>query len=94
MCTILVFLINRYLQHLMTSNNTPTLIGSDYRIALLCNAYSTNQEYYARPMGIIIETLFGSQKVRLFDVMKFTSDYQLACLLLHTTATVQHQVTI
>ncbi|XP_050360927.1 mediator of RNA polymerase II transcription subunit 23 isoform X2 [Nymphalis io] len=51
-----------FLQHLMTSNNTPTLMGSDYRIALLCNAYSTNQEYYSRPMGIIIETLFGSQK--------------------------------
>ncbi|XP_037867967.1 mediator of RNA polymerase II transcription subunit 23 [Bombyx mori] len=50
-----------FLQHLMTSNNIPTL-GSDYRIALLCNAYSTNQEYYARPMGIIIETLFGNQK--------------------------------
>ncbi|CAG9138091.1 unnamed protein product [Plutella xylostella] len=49
-----------FLQHLM--NNTPTLMGADYRIALLCNAYSTNQEYYARPMGIIIETLFGSQK--------------------------------
>lgn len=46
----------------MSSNNTPTLLGTDYRIALLCNAYSTNQEYFARPMGIIIETLFGSQK--------------------------------
>ncbi|XP_039763756.1 mediator of RNA polymerase II transcription subunit 23 [Pararge aegeria] len=51
-----------YLQHLMTSSNTPTIMGSDYRIALLCNAYSTNQEYYSRPMGIIIESLFGSQK--------------------------------
>ncbi|XP_041987313.1 mediator of RNA polymerase II transcription subunit 23 [Aricia agestis] len=51
-----------YLQHLMTSNNTPSLMGSDFRIALLCNAYSTNQEYYSRPMGIIIETLFGNQK--------------------------------
>lgn len=37
-------------------------MGSDYRIALLCNAYSTNTEYFARPMGIIIETLFGNQK--------------------------------
>lgn len=46
----------------MTSNSSPTIMGSDYRIALLCNAYSTNQEYFARPMGIIIETLFGSQK--------------------------------
>ncbi|KAI5647050.1 mediator complex subunit 23 domain-containing protein [Phthorimaea operculella] len=51
-----------FLQHLVNSNNTPTLMGSDYRIALLCNAYSTNQECFARPMGIIIETLFGSQK--------------------------------
>lgn len=44
------------------TNTTPTLMGSDYRIALLCNAYSTNQEYFARPMGVIIETLFGNQK--------------------------------
>lgn len=44
------------------TNNTPTLMGSDYRIALLCNAYSTNQEFYARPMAIIIETLLGNQK--------------------------------
>ncbi|CAH4038427.1 mediator of RNA polymerase II transcription subunit 23 isoform X1 [Pieris brassicae] len=51
-----------FLQHLMSSNNVPSLIGSDYRIALLCNAYSTNQEFFARPMGIMIETLLGNQK--------------------------------
>ncbi|KPI96136.1 PREDICTED: mediator of RNA polymerase II transcription subunit 23 [Papilio xuthus] len=51
-----------FLQHLMSSNNTPSLMGGDYRIPLLCNAYSTKQECYTRPMGIIIETLFGIQK--------------------------------
>lgn len=51
-----------FLQHLLSSNNTPTLLGSDYRIALLCNAYSTNQEFYTRPMAIIIDTLLGNQK--------------------------------
>lgn len=29
---------------------------------MLCNAYSTNQEFFSRPMAIIIESLFGSQK--------------------------------
>lgn len=37
-------------------------MGSDYRIALLCNAYSTNQEYFSRPMAALVDTILGTQK--------------------------------
>lgn len=51
-----------YLQHLVTSNNTNLCMGSDYRIALLCNAYSTNTEYFNRPMQALVDTILGTQK--------------------------------
>jgi mediator of RNA polymerase II transcription subunit 23 len=35
-------------------------MGSDYRIALLCNAYSTNQEYFTRPMAALVDTILGT----------------------------------
>lgn len=31
--------------------------GNDYRIILICNAYSTNQEYFARPMNLLVDAL-------------------------------------
>lgn len=37
-------------------------MGSDYQIALLCNAYSTNQENFTRPMAALVETILGAQK--------------------------------
>lgn len=37
-------------------------MGSDYRIALLCNAYSTNTEFFNRPMQALVDTILGSQK--------------------------------
>lgn len=37
-------------------------LNTDFRIVLLCNAYSTNQEYFTRPMALLVETLNGSQK--------------------------------
>jgi mediator of RNA polymerase II transcription subunit 23 len=43
-------------------NNTALIMGSDYRIALLCNAYSTNQEYFTRPMAALVDTILGTQK--------------------------------
>ncbi|XP_059485779.1 mediator of RNA polymerase II transcription subunit 23 isoform X2 [Neocloeon triangulifer] len=53
---------HEFLQHLVLSNNTQLTMGSDYRIAILCNAYSTNQDYFTRPMAALVETIFGSQK--------------------------------
>ncbi|XP_066272187.1 mediator of RNA polymerase II transcription subunit 23-like [Branchiostoma lanceolatum] len=35
---------------------------SDYRIAVLCNAYSTNTEFFGLPMGVLVETIYGSGK--------------------------------
>lgn len=49
-----------FLQHLASSQNLT--IGDDYIVALLCNAYSTNQEYFSRPMGAIIDTILGTNK--------------------------------
>ncbi|XP_066992222.1 mediator of RNA polymerase II transcription subunit 23 isoform X2 [Anabrus simplex] len=53
---------HEFLQHLVMPNNTGMCMGSDYRIALLCNAYSTNQEYFSRPMAALVETILGTQK--------------------------------
>lgn len=53
---------HEFLQHLVMPNNTGLCMGSDYRIALLCNAYSTNQEYFNRPMAALVDTILGSQK--------------------------------
>ncbi|XP_077861463.1 mediator of RNA polymerase II transcription subunit 23-like, partial [Saccoglossus kowalevskii] len=50
------------LEFLDQSITTKSLPMSDYRIALLCNAYSTNTEYFTLPMGILVETIYGSNK--------------------------------
>lgn len=52
---------HEFLQHLVMPN-TSLSMGSDYRIALLCNAYSTNQEYFSRPMAALVDTILGTQK--------------------------------
>lgn len=46
----------RFLKHLMMTNNTLTM-GSDFTIVLLCNAYSTNPDYFTRPMAALFETI-------------------------------------
>ncbi|GAB0092218.1 Mediator of RNA polymerase II transcription subunit 23 [Sergentomyia squamirostris] len=52
-----------FLQELGVPSNTSVLsMGSDFRIALLCNAYSTNQDYFSRPMAALVDTILGSQK--------------------------------
>ncbi|KAH8305992.1 hypothetical protein KR018_009354 [Drosophila ironensis] len=50
-----------FLQHLVTPNMNMTL-GNDFRIILICNAYSTNQEYFSRPMSILLDALNGTSK--------------------------------
>lgn len=56
--SLYVFFVScRYLQHLMLSSNTPLSMGADFTIVLLCNAYSTNPEYFARPMAALFETI-------------------------------------
>lgn len=40
----------------MLTNSTLTM-GSDFTIVLLCNAYSTNPDYFTRPMAALFETI-------------------------------------
>ncbi|XP_075165990.1 mediator complex subunit 23 [Haematobia irritans] len=53
-----------FLQHLVMPNTMMTMssLGNDFRIVLVCNAYSTNQEYFTRPMNILVEALTGNAK--------------------------------
>ncbi|XP_059618578.1 mediator of RNA polymerase II transcription subunit 23 [Phlebotomus argentipes] len=54
---------HEFLQELVTPSNPSVLsMGSDFRIALLCNAYSTNQDYFSRPMAALVDTILGNQK--------------------------------
>ena len=39
-------------------------LTSDYWTSLLCNAYSTNQEFFPRPMGVLVEAIKGKPIVR------------------------------
>ncbi|XP_068610263.1 mediator of RNA polymerase II transcription subunit 23 [Brachionichthys hirsutus] len=48
---------HEFLQQSLRSN---TLGMSDYKIALLCNAYSTNAECFPLPMGVLVETIYGN----------------------------------
>eukprot|EP00069_Balaena_mysticetus_P020418 bmy_12937T0 len=38
---------------------------NDYKIALLCNAYSTNSECFTLPMGALVETIYGNGIMRI-----------------------------
>lgn len=51
-----------FLQHLSSAQNQSLSIGEDYVVTLLCNAYSTNQEYFSRPMGALIDTILMTNK--------------------------------
>lgn len=51
-----------FLQHLSSAQNQSLSIGDDYVVTLLCNAFSTNQEYFSRPMGILIDTILMTNK--------------------------------
>ena len=50
-----------YLQMLIQPNSSqPPLQMNDFRIALLCNAFSTNQELFSRPMAALVEAIHGA----------------------------------
>ncbi|RWS17948.1 mediator of RNA polymerase II transcription subunit 23-like protein [Dinothrombium tinctorium] len=50
------------LQQSLMSNNLHSSFYSDYQISLLCNAYSTNQEYFTRPMGVLVDAVQGNNR--------------------------------
>ncbi|XP_061399738.1 mediator of RNA polymerase II transcription subunit 23 [Musca vetustissima] len=52
-----------FLQHLVMPNTMMSMnLGNDFRIVLVCNAYSTNQEYFTRPMSVLVDSLNGNAK--------------------------------
>lgn len=56
---------HEFLQSLALNPQLPLITAGtppDYRIALLLNAYSTNQEYFQRPILILSESIQGNQK--------------------------------
>ncbi|XP_063877362.1 mediator of RNA polymerase II transcription subunit 23-like [Scylla paramamosain] len=56
---------HEFLQNLAHNPQLPLITAGappDYRIALLLNAYSTNQEYFQRPILTLSESIQGSQK--------------------------------
>ncbi|XP_013404828.1 mediator of RNA polymerase II transcription subunit 23 [Lingula anatina] len=46
-----------FLKQCLTVKNQPM---PNYRIALLCNAYSTNTEYFSAPMSQLLEMIYGN----------------------------------
>ncbi|KAK0059322.1 mediator of RNA polymerase II transcription subunit 23-like isoform X2 [Biomphalaria pfeifferi] len=42
--------------------NLKSLTLQGYRIALMCNAYSTDTDNFSRPMGFLVETIYGNNK--------------------------------
>jgi len=46
-----------FLQHLSSAQNPNLSIGDDFVVTLLCNAFSTNQEFFSRPMSALIDTI-------------------------------------
>ena len=44
------------------TSNASLVMGTDYKIALLCNAYSTNNEYVTRPMTALVDAVLGLQR--------------------------------
>ncbi|KAM9839929.1 mediator of RNA polymerase II transcription subunit 23 isoform 6-T6 [Aulostomus maculatus] len=52
-------------EFLQQSLRNKTLGMADYKIALLCNAYSTNSECFTLPMGALVETIYGNGSMRI-----------------------------
>uniref|UniRef100_A0A3Q3LUV9 Mediator of RNA polymerase II transcription subunit 23 n=1 Tax=Labrus bergylta TaxID=56723 RepID=A0A3Q3LUV9_9LABR len=52
-------------EFLQQSLRNKSLGMSDYKIALLCNAYSTNSECFTLPMGVLVETIYGNGSLRI-----------------------------
>ncbi|XP_050057825.1 mediator of RNA polymerase II transcription subunit 23-like [Aphis gossypii] len=53
-----------YLQMLVQPSNSALCMGSDYRVPLLCNAFSTNNECLSRPMAALVDAVLGSSSNR------------------------------
>ncbi|XP_058805221.1 mediator of RNA polymerase II transcription subunit 23-like isoform X2 [Phymastichus coffea] len=52
---------HEFLQHMAIQNSTLST-STDYKIALLCNAFSTSSDLFTRPMGVLFDSILGIQK--------------------------------
>ncbi|XP_012943009.1 mediator of RNA polymerase II transcription subunit 23 [Aplysia californica] len=52
--------LREHLEFLKQNLKSFTLQG--YRIALMCNAYSTDTDNFSRPMSFLVETIYGNNK--------------------------------
>ncbi|XP_036269373.1 mediator of RNA polymerase II transcription subunit 23 isoform X6 [Pipistrellus kuhlii] len=57
--------LNLHHEFLQQSLRNKSLQMNDYKIALLCNAYSTNSECFTLPMGALVETIYGNGIMRI-----------------------------
>ncbi|OXA58541.1 Mediator of RNA polymerase II transcription subunit 23 [Folsomia candida] len=85
-----------YLQSLVqpSSSQIPLQVN-DYRVALLCNAYSTNQEHFSRPMAALVEAIHGSSTGTLTATQSPTTPLSvqtLDSLTVHTKMSLIHNI--
>ncbi|KAJ8305857.1 hypothetical protein KUTeg_016402 [Tegillarca granosa] len=62
LCRPIPFALHEHMEYLKQSLNNKNLSLNDYKIALLCNAYSTNNEFFNLPMGKLVESIYGDSK--------------------------------
>ncbi|KAK3781044.1 hypothetical protein RRG08_046348 [Elysia crispata] len=55
--------LREHLEFLKQNLKSLTLQG--YRVALMCNAYSTDTDNFSRPMGFLVETIYGNNKTTI-----------------------------
>lgn len=60
-----MFTLSWICRFLQQSLRNKSLQMNDYKIALLCNAYSTNSECFTLPMGVLVETIYGNGNMRI-----------------------------
>ena len=49
--------LSAHIDYLQQQLNSDSLVSEDYRVSLLCNAFSTDQTCFARPMGILVDSV-------------------------------------
>ncbi|OXA45173.1 Mediator of RNA polymerase II transcription subunit 23 [Folsomia candida] len=87
-----------YLQSMVqpSSSQIPLQVNDHcYRVALLCNAYSTNQEHFSRPMAALVEAIHGSTTGTPTANLSPTTPLSVQCLdslTVHTKMSLIHNI--
>ncbi|KAI1287629.1 Mediator of RNA polymerase II transcription subunit 23 [Halotydeus destructor] len=81
-----------FLQQNLGNAALSTTFLSDYKISLLCNAFSTNQESFARPMAALVEAVQGrSNAAGNANILPLSMDL-LDSLTVHTKMSLIHNI--